>query len=158
MDHRTFTKTALGIGLLAGVLGAAIPTEAPARGGFGGVAFHGGFRGAAPVFRAAPVHAAPVRAAPIRVAPIRTGHVISRFAHRRTFGTTAFPMRHFGFGHHHHRGANVYYGGYADPGIGYPITAYDDPSPYALGPACRTQDYVVPSEDGEDRTVRVLRC
>jgi len=88
---------------------------------------------------------------------------LRRFAarHRRNFGF-GFPSAAVG-------DSTPYYGDYGayppvDPAVAGDV-ALDGPPDLQGGPAllsavpaCRTQDYVVPDQRGERRTVRVLRC
>jgi hypothetical protein len=159
---------------LAGLLALTPPIEAFGRGMGGGI--HAGFhRPATPAFHATGVPAAHGLSVP--ASPRTVVHVpVRRMA--------AFRLRRFGARQHRNRfGYGVgdgtpYYGDYgaypsADYGNAYPPAepaaaddvALDGPPDLRGGPAfipavpaCRAQEYDVPNQRGERRTVRVLRC
>ena len=141
-----------GIAVLASVLVATMPVEALARGGFGGFRARAGFhRSSIPVFHR------PVASHPIQTRPIATPKPAFKPTHH--VGVAGFRGLAFHHGHRFRR--NNFDSGFVftGPTLGsdYPSTLNNDAPSYDPGSACRSQDYVVPSPDGE-RTVRVLRC
>jgi hypothetical protein len=168
---------------LAGLLALTPPIEALGRGMGGGI--HAGFhRPATPAFHAIALpatHRAPVPASSRPVVPASPRTVVQVPVRRMA----AFRLRRFGARQHRNRfgyavgDGTPYYGNYgayppADYGNAYPPpaepaaaddAALDGPPDLRGGPtfipavpACRAQEYVVPNQRGERRTVRVLRC
>lgn len=144
---------------LAGCLAIALPLDAFGR-GLGGAAgsFH---RPVAPALHRMVVHR-PEHRATMPERPLRdvAAHQAGRFAVRHRHAPTAF-----GFAIGTVDGGWTYGTPVAPDGNAVADDAtYDDPAgprraPVLFNaPACRTQDYVVPDRNGEDSSVRVLRC